>query len=159
MNIPTCLAIDPGPESCGMVEIRGGLVVRSDKEATVDACATAILSSPDIPVLIEGLSNYGTAVGDSTLRTAYAIGKLASLAPKRTTVIRRTDIKAALLGTGTGSDSVIRQNVLERFGGPQSVKKGGPLKGVVGHAIQALAIACAWSVMRERGDVKAVRMP
>ncbi len=159
MKLTDCLSIDPGPETCGVLLISGGKVLEATQDATVVTASNAIRVWSLLPVLIEGLSNYGQQIGDSTLRTAYAIGKLASVAPDRTTVIRRTDVKQALLGTATGNDSIIRQNILERFGGPDAAKKGGALSAVKGHAWQALAMACAWEVMRANGGVKAVRMP
>lgn len=161
MTLPDCLSIDPGPETCGVVLIADGVVRYCEDAATVDFTWAHISAqrSDSGPILIESLSNYGSPVGDETLRTAYAIGKLAAVHPKRTTVIKRLDVKYALLGSPKGTDSVIRQNILERFGGPAAAKKGGPLAMVRGHSWAALALAVAWSVMLENGNVKSVRMP
>lgn len=156
-TLPDCLAIDPGPEQ------EHGVLYASDGEiAAPDACPWRIIQELPAgrPVLIEGLSNYGQAIGDTTLRTAYVIGRLYEAAKngkREVVVIRRTDIRFAVLGSAKGNDSIIKQSILERFGGPTVAKKGGILHGLKGHAWAALALAVAYKEMLERGDVKSVR--
>lgn len=159
MNITDCIAIDPGSETSGLLVMSSGKVANASQDLPPEAVERVVRTWSFLPVLIEGLSNYGQQIGDETLRTAYVIGKLYGIDPSRTTVIRRIDVKLALVGASGAKDSVIRQDLLERFGGPAAAKKGGPLSTVKGHAWQALALACAWEVMKANGGVKAYRMP
>jgi len=156
-TLPDCLAIDPGPEeSHGVVLIRDGDVLAYDGNPLELGPHLAA----DTAVLIEGLSNYGQAIGDTTLRTAYTLGRCYqqfSNGKREVVVIRRTDVRYAILGSAKGNDSILWQSILERFGGPSASKKGGPLYGIKGHSRAALALAVAYKEMLERGDVKAVR--
>jgi hypothetical protein len=161
-KLPECLAIDPGPETeHGIVSINpAGDVIPYDW-SDFDGVRKYCENNPAKTILIEGLSNYGSPVGDTVLRTAYTIGRLFEIAnngTRKVCVIRRVDIRVALLGAAKGNDSIIRQNILERFGGPTSAKKGGPLSGIKGHSWAALAIVVAYREMLEVGAVKAVRM-
>lgn len=162
-TLEDCLAIDPGPEDeHGVVYVHDG-EVKWGVGTNLDAWGIIrryCESYPIAPVIIEGLSNYGQAIGDTTLRTAYTIGRLYELASngkRDVVVIRRVDVRYAILGSAKGQDSIVKQSVLERFGGPSVAKKGGPLHGLKGHNWSALALAVAYAEMLSRGDVKAVR--
>jgi hypothetical protein len=163
IELADCLAIDPGPEEeHGVVYVHDGNVKWGEgtKLDSWGIIRRYCESYPIYPVIIEGLSNYGQAIGDTTLRTAYTIGRLYELAnngKREVVVIRRTDVRYSIIGSAKGNDSIIKQSILERFGGPGAAKKGGPLHGIKGHNWSALALAVAYKEMLERGDVKAVR--
>lgn len=145
------LGIDPGPETCGLVEyVSAGSGVWSVTYASaarsVDETVGYVLGacSPGCLVACERVQSYGIA-GASLLQTAEVYGRLqqATLGRGlRWVGLYRREVLSALDVAGKGSrDAVVRQRMIEAHGGPGCEKKGGPLAMVSGHAWQALAAA------------------
>ena len=133
------LAIDPGPES-------SGVVVYDSDEHTVDLAAEmnnrALLGKLELlnidaeRLVIEDIVSYGMAVGESTFETVKWMGRFdhawehahdgAGCAPNRADYLNRRDIKTVICGgstfrdPNTGAqvgvkDKHIRAALLERF--------------------------------------------
>jgi len=156
------IGIDPGPTTCGIVILDGTRVTLAHKAATVPEClhilrGTSVLEGySNATVAIERVQSYGIA-GASLLQTAEVCGRLQQCAEDSghmTLLFYRREVLRALDVTGKGSrDAVVRQRLLEIWGGDPKALKGtkrdpGPLYGVAGHAWQALAVAV---VAREIG--------
>ena len=54
-------------------------------------------------------------------------------------------------GSARAKDANIRQAIIDRCGGPESIKKGGPLYKVSGDVWSALAVALTWCDLRTEG--------
>ena len=149
------LAIDPGPEHCGVAAYctERRCVTFASKDETVES-VLEMLAPPWKPVdlvAIERVQSYGIS-GGSLLRTAEVCGRLWQRAADNAQQVRliyRREVLRALDVTGKGNrDSLVRHRLIEMHGGTRQAACGtknapGPLYGVSGHAWQALAVAVA----------------
>jgi hypothetical protein len=144
------IAIDPGPELCGLVLYGNGRVLMSHKAITVGD-ALAFLNDWRKPphVALERVQSYGIAGGD-LLRTAEVMGELRRRALDNGMTVSlhyRREVLQALDVTGKGGrDTLVRHRLIEMHGGTKALAIGkkadpGPLYGVTSHAWAALAVA------------------
>jgi hypothetical protein len=148
------LCIDPGTVESGYVIYDGEKVITSKSGIQNKVLLEQILNSISNDVLIiEMISSYGMAVGKSTFETCVWIGRfLQAFGEERTFMIYRKDVKMHLCNTMRAKDSNIRQAVLDKFpanGGGKTPQIGtknqpGPLYGVTGHAMSALALGITY---------------
>lgn len=91
---------------------------------------------------IEQIASYGLAVGAHVLDTCVEIGKLLAECPdaKRLT---RIEVKRLICHRTSANDSNVRAAIIDRFGGPTAIKKGGQLYKVGGDTWAAIAVALA----------------
>ena len=110
-------------------------------------------AAPTELLIIEMISSYGMPVGRETFETCLWIGRfLEAFGEQNTRLVYRKDVKMHLCNTMRAKDSNIRQAVLDKFpavgGGstPQigTKTKPGPLYGVKGHAMSALALGITY---------------
>lgn len=97
-------------------------------------------------VVIEMIASYGMAVGAHTFDTCVEIGGLMhrfAMENKLTRRITRVETKRIVCRSVKASDSNVRAAIIDRFGGPASIKKGGPLHGVAKDTWAAIAVALA----------------
>jgi Holliday junction resolvasome RuvABC endonuclease subunit len=96
-------------------------------------------------VAIECIASYGMAVGSEVFETCIWVGRfmqaLADCKGLPVHRIYRKDCKMHLCGTPRAKDANIRQAIIDKYGGIQSTKKGGPLYKVNSHIWPALAVA------------------
>ena len=157
----TILAIDPGSETHGLVFVDGGEVVNALNGATMDAALSSINAVangyPDTLVAIERVQSFGKTNAD-LIRTSENVGRLQQRALDcglRVVLLYRREVLAALDVTGKGNrDALVGQRLIEMNGGTRKVAYGtkkapGPLYGVTGHAVQALAVAVAAGLREE----------
>lgn len=97
-------------------------------------------------IAIEMIASYGMAVGAHTFDTCFEIGilwkRLYDLGhvAKR---ITRVEVKRIVCRRASANDANVRAAIIDRFGGPASIKKGGQLSGVSKDVWAALAVALA----------------
>jgi len=145
------LAIDPGPE-------RSALVLYSPTLGLVEHYVAAndwvnsylhIYHAVDGDVLVvERIASMGMAVGAEVHETTFWSGRFVQtwrLRGRPCARIKRVDIKLALCGQTRAKGANVRQVLIDRFGGPAAVKKGGALYKVAGDAWSALAVAVAYT--------------
>lgn len=140
------LSVDPGTYETAWLlldpstrEVHGFGKVKN--EDFLVACKERAFS-PTVPYLtvMEGMESFGRPVGKEVLDTVFWSGRFAEhCAPW--TLIYRSEIKLHLCNSRRAKDPEIRQALLDRFGGRESVRKGGKLSGVKGDVWSALAIA------------------
>ena len=153
------LAIDPGPETCGVVlyDPDAKRVLESANRPVVgvlayiiDVAIVAISRSEHLSVAIERVQSAGIS-GASLLQTSEVVGRLQQRAldcPLRVRLVYRREVCAALHVSGKAKDAQVRQRMLEMHpGGTGTRKNPGPLYGVSSHAWQALGLAVAVSLM------------
>lgn len=94
-------------------------------------------------VVCEMVACYGMPAGASLFDTCVAIGRLDAQFDGCLELITRTEVKLVLCGHTRAKDPNVRQTIIDRFGGPAAVKKGGPLHGVAGDTWAAIAVGLA----------------
>lgn len=152
------LAIDPGPETCGVVL----LVTEYNQDPPHIAWAEAKMLVSDLiykvrhgsdltRVAVESVESYGMPVGRDVFRTCYTIGRILEACDRRglpCDLIPRKDVRLELCGTSTAKQTNTRQATRDLYpatGGGKKPESGtkqqpGPLYGVKSHAWEALAV-------------------
>lgn len=158
------VGIDPGPEKCGFVawETREHPLW---KLVTADAVSVAelfgaIAAEQPGAVVCEDLTAQGSVLGRHTIETAKVCGELRYFCRERNYplhFVTRIAVKKHLLGRASGNDAQVREALAERFGpGRQKAwgtkKSPGPLYGLKGHSVQALAVLLTWLDTREQSE-------
>lgn len=98
--------------------------------------------APEVPVCIEMIASYGLAAGAHLFDTCVEIGRLMQRRPDARRVTR-IEVKRLVCRSTSARDPHVRQAVIDRFGGPSAIKKGGPLHGVAGDCWAAIAVGLA----------------
>ena len=151
-------AVDPGLERSAFVLWNGqrieqhGIVSNEDLLLRLyEAIVVSDANDEDAPVLVvEAMTSYGMAVGQSTLDTIFWAGRFyQSVQPCQAEVLARRIVKINLCGSAKAKDSNIRMALIDRFGGSKEVAIGlktskGPLYGITSHCWAALAVAVTW---------------
>lgn len=152
----TVLAIDPGTTQSAWCVVGGGRVMEFgiwDNPALLvalrDPWSGDLHVMPPGVVVIEQVASYGMPVGAEVFETVYWSGRFAEAAhPLPVERITRLAVKSQLCHSGKASDANIRQALIDRYGGPSAVRKGGVLYGVHNDVWAALAVAVAWAELR-----------
>tara|TARA_R100000654_G_scaffold2218_5_gene8115 strand:- start:77 stop:544 length:468 start_codon:yes stop_codon:yes gene_type:complete len=140
------IGIDPGPKFCGLVvyqvqEDCSGVVVAARNNATLDQARAVIDElAADCPTVAIEHTHPGPPSW-SVIKTTVVVGRLLEYSELRglhTVAVHRKDVKAYL----GKADSSIRRSLIEQHGlDPEHFHytRETALKGVTGHAWQALA--------------------
>lgn len=148
------MALDPGTTESAMVAIDTALVrpvVHTEllPNADMRQWLTAV-PLVGVSLIIEKVESYGMAVGEETFTTVYWSGIFAeAYGLHRTHQMGRKAVKLHHCGTVRATDANIRQSIIDRYGGKDKAmgKKSapGPLFGITGHKMAALALALTWA--------------
>lgn len=105
-------------------------------------------------LVIERIASYGMAVGEEVFATVFWSGRFAqawetSLKVTPWDRVYRKDVKQHLCLNNRATDANIRQALYDRFGPSKEKAVGtkkcpGPLYGIRGHEMAALAVAVTW---------------
>ena len=151
-------AVDPGLEQSAFVLWDGqrieqhGIVSNEDMLLRLyEAIVVSDANDEDAPVLVvEAMTSYGMAVGQSTLDTIFWAGRFyQSVQPCQAECLTRRTVKLHLCGSAKAKDANIRMALIDRFGGSKEraiglKKSPGPLHGISSHCWAALAVAVTW---------------
>ena len=150
------MAIDPGTEMSGWVVWDGKLILKSgeskneDLKAMLDHICT---QTTDGLLVIEWITGYGIPAGRETFETCRWVGRFEEKWPGPVYLLPRQKVKQHFQAL---NDKFIRQALIDRIG-PQGTKKNpGPLFGITGHKLSALAVAVAYYDMLTNGQNKGV---
>lgn len=158
----TLYALDPGTTQSAIVvmtpdRIYGGL---HDNGELRDA----LLGSQTLPghLVIEQVESFGMPVGAEVFETVFWSGRFAEAWQSRGlkhswSRIGRKAVKLAICGTTKAKDPHIRQALIDRYGGPACIKKGGALAGISGHLWAALAVAVTYQELQGACAKEAVK--
>ena len=154
------LAIDPGPAESAWVVLTGySCEALPDVEEFGKEASAGLLARIDScgygAVVIEKIASYGMPVGAEIFETVFWSGRFAERAwiTGATSVerIERLRVKLQLCRDSRAKDANIRQALIDRYGGPGAIKKGGPLYKVSKDAWAALAVGVTyWETRRLR---------
>ena len=145
------LAIDPGPVQSAWLVMGPAGGIRSF--GIWDNISLLLLLrgeddqlSPDVTHLaIEKVESFGMAVGAEVFETVFWSGCFAEAAHQlKLERISRRAVKLNLCGSARAKDPNIRQALIDRYGGPDSIGKKaapGPLFGISKDVWSALAVA------------------
>lgn len=148
------LAIDPGTErSAWLVLDRHVRRFGIDPNDELLRRLRSGLIRPDV-VVIEQFEGYGMTVGREVFETIHWSGRFTEAAehaprelpaPPAVVGLTRRKVKVAICHDTKAKDANIRAALIERFGGPDSIRKGGPLYGVAKDVWSALAIGVTYA--------------
>lgn len=105
-------------------------------------------SAPSDVLVVEQIANMGMPVGEEVMQTVFWSGRFVEAWDRRGyrwDRIKRVPVKVHLCGTAKAKDANVRQALIDRFGGPACIKKGGDLYKMSGDCWAALAVAVAYS--------------
>jgi hypothetical protein len=95
-------------------------------------------------IAIEKIESYGMPVGREIFDTVYWTGRFAErLDPIPVEWIPRKRVVTIICGSSRAKDQNVRQALIDRFGGQEAIRKGGPLYKISGDVWSALAVAVA----------------
>lgn len=136
------LAIDPGPETSGVVVWDGTLVeaVQLDNPSLIYRLKERSFGGAQV-CAIEMIASYGMAVGREVFDTCVWIGRIIERAGIPAYLVYRKDVKIHLCGSMKAKDPNVRQALIDKYGAPGTSKNRGKLYGVSGHLWAALAVA------------------
>lgn len=147
-------AVDPGTLQSALVVVRrsgpfGIEVLSADtllNAALLDRLPQALFGST---LVLEQIASFGMPVGAEVFETVFWTGRFYEAWPAAASRYRlpRSAIKMHLCQSMRAKDSNIRQALADRFGGSNAwgtKRAPGPLYGVKGHEMAALAVAVTW---------------
>jgi hypothetical protein len=147
------IGIDPGPVESALVEWDGEKVLSARDVNNEEVLQ--VLEKCDCPIAIERLRGFGLTVGNEVLDTVEWVGRFFQAAKPDCYLIDRKTIVHSLCSTSRAGDKEIRQALIYRIGEQGTKKNPGPLFGVTGHKLPALAVAVVWHDLHSFGTLKA----
>mgnify|MGYP002507691156 CR=1 FL=1 len=155
----TIYAIDPGPVKSALVTLHDDGTVEASTWPNQDLHAILATADPGI-LVIEMIASYGMPVGAEVFQTCVWIGRFYDtwdghgVNRQTATSLTRLQVKSAICHSGKANDANIRAALIDRFGGPSCIRKGGALYKVKGDEWAALAVACAYrDAAKEKANV------
>ena len=98
-------------------------------------------------IAIEMVACYGMAAGAHLFDTCVQIGELKNRIEKSMAIkvqrVTRPEVKRLICGHTSAKDCNVRAAIIDRFGGPTAIKKGGQLYRVSKDAWAAIAVGLA----------------
>lgn len=156
------ICIDPGPTHSGYVELDldtpwPHLLVGGEAFAHLPNTELLNALQPGVPTVIERIASYGMPVGEEVFETVRQAAFMeAAVGSDYVSRVTRHQVKMALCHTGKANDAVIRQRLLDIYGGKEQAvgtkKAPGPLYQVKGDAWAALAVGLAHLLMEGSGE-------
>ena len=141
-------AIDPGPVESGWIITRDGIPFggfgKDKNDLILQKMPLIRASNEKIPwvLAIERVSSMGMAVGEEVFETVFWSGRFyQAFIPSEVIRVSRMDVKMKICNNSRAKDANIRAALIDRFGGVQSIKKGGLLYKIAGDVWSALGVA------------------
>lgn len=150
------LAIDPGTEQSAWLYLVDGLPQVFAIERNRDflhSIREGGFAEADVAV-IEQVESYGMPVGREVFETVRWAGRFEEalarnqdnpIFDRRVEVMPRRRVKVAICHDTKAKDPNIRAGLIDRFGGPEAIRKGGVLFGISKDLWSALAIAVTYT--------------
>jgi hypothetical protein len=154
------IGIDPGSTESAFVFLEGKQVRVAKKVDNFKLLAclesklfdgVAISDVMESDLVIEWIQGYGMAVGQSVFETCRWVGLFEHAWGMDCTLLGRKAVKSHLCNNTGAKDSHVREALIDRFGPPGTKKNPGPLYGVTGDMLSALAVAVTFQDQQGRG--------
>jgi len=145
------LGLDPGPVTSALALYDRGVGLCSHyrvENSWLLEFLRVYDAAPDDVLVIEQIASYGMPVGAEVFATCVVSGRFYQEWTRRGLAgewLTRNAVKMHLCGQPRAKDANVRQALVDRFGGPAALKKGGPLYKVAGDSWSALAVAVTWA--------------
>lgn len=154
------VGLDPGPEKSSIVHFDGKTVLLHVEFLNDELLNSLRLKGSEDVLVIEQIESFGMAVGREVFETVFWSGRFAEAwSPDRFVRMPRRTVKTHICHSARATDANIRTELIDRFGGSASIKKGGPLYGVKSHCWAALALAVTYYDMHVKGAEQATTAP
>lgn len=153
------IGLDPGTEQSAICVFDGVKITEAWTESNENVRVwLKCHSSADRTLVIEKLESMGMPIGIETMDTIFWSGRFAEAWDGPWDRLARRPIKLHLCGNARANDANIRQAIYDRFGPGREKACGrksspGPLFGVKGHEMAALAVALTWHDLHGGADV------
>lgn len=145
--------LDPGPAKSALVTLHDDQSIRAEigpNRDILDALWCEASQLINGVLVIEQIASFGMPVGAEVFETVFWSGRFAEAYARRCGVeairIPRMQVKMALCHSSRAKDANVRQALIDHYGGPGSIKKGGKLYKV--KADEWAALAVAWTYRR-----------
>lgn len=156
----TALSIDPGTTHSAYVlatrvsqipPLPGRLMILDKGKLSNDALHAMLPVFQDLGAaecVIEEIASYGMPVGREVFTTCIWIGRfMERFGAARCVLLPRLQVKLHLCFSPKANDAAIRARIIDLFGGPQAIKKGGPLYKVTADIWSSLALLMTrWNI-------------
>jgi hypothetical protein len=143
------LAIDPGNTHSAWVLYDADARALLSHGKHENAEVRALILSGEIPstahFAIEFPESFGAKVWNQVFLTALWAGRFIECWGGPHVLMSRVKVKTHVTGSAKSKDAQVRQCLLDRWGGENAKRKGGPLYGVTADRWAALAIAVAYA--------------
>jgi hypothetical protein len=148
-TISFVIGVDPGPAQTAWVLWNGREILHHERAPNASCLhrlkcywTDRVDCGKDIVLAIEMIASYGMPVGAEVFETCVWIGRFVqTFDGTHAHLIPRLVVKQHLCHDSRAKDSNIRRAIIDRFGGPATIRKGGPLYGIAGDEWSALALA------------------
>jgi hypothetical protein len=154
-------SVDPGTLQSALVVVRDGgpfgVEVLESKTILNGILISELMhATQPAELVIERFAALGMAIGEDSIETILWSGRFYEAWGDTSTRywLTRRAVKLHLCGTLQSKDANVAAAVRDRFGGAASKgtkRAPGPLYGVKGHELQALAVAVTWLEMHPNG--------
>ena len=145
---PLIHAIDPGPVQSAIVTLGSDGTVQAatlENDLVIVRLVNLAGQQKQTTLAIEQIASYGMPVGAEIFETVFWSGRFAQVWQAITGVlpvrIPRIQVKSTICHSAKAKDANVRQALIDHFGGPSCIKKGGPLYRVKADEWAALAVA------------------
>lgn len=148
------LGLDPGSAHSALVVIHAGdgRVEFSAYEPNDEMLYVLEVYRRQWPavLVIEKIESYGMPVGREVFDTVFFSGMASQVWKGRDVyLLPRREVKLHICASPRAKDANIRQALIDRYGGSRKAAFGtkkapGPLYGLTGHHLAALAVALTW---------------
>lgn len=138
------VGVDPGPSHSAICVVCPDYSIQSAVKVPNDEAEVILraLLDRETELVLEGIQSYGMPVGRETFETCYWIGEFRAIAKGAAapwTIYPRQEYVTAVCGC-RGSDSILRQALLMRFGGYKGTEPLNALKGTDLRSAFAVAV-------------------
>jgi len=143
------LGLDPGTERSALVELDDGTVKLAEIFENEKMLSLLRELGPQnrmviSRLVIEEFESFGMIVGREVFEAVFWSGRFAEAWGGQFEPLSRRKVKLHLCGDSRAKDPNVRQALIDRYGGKESIRKGGPLYGVHKDCWSALALCTVW---------------
>ena len=154
------LAIDPGCRESAWCEFNPLAAtpklrfIAAGKEKNKDLLRKIHQFGPRLNVVmaVEMIKSYGNVMGDEVIETCVWIGRFIQAWGGEHELLPRKTVVTQICNNPRAKDSNVRAALIDRFGGRGAEKKGGALADVKNDMWSALAVAVAFSELKNQNQ-------